>query len=52
MPAPTRGGRGGNGLKNMRQRLLDIGGECLVSSEPGKGTTVTMRIRLNPKAGR
>ena len=26
-PAPTRGGRGGNGLTNMCQRLLDIGGE-------------------------
>lgn len=51
-PAPTRGGRGGNGLTNMRQRLVDIGGECLVSSQPGHGTTVTMRIHLNPKAVR
>jgi signal transduction histidine kinase len=45
----TQGGPGGNGLKNMRQRLAGIGGECLVSSQPGSGSTITMRIRLNPK---
>jgi signal transduction histidine kinase len=44
-----RGGRGGNGLKNMRQRLTDIGGECLVSSQPGNGTAIRLRIRLNKK---
>jgi signal transduction histidine kinase len=44
--APTRGGDGGNGLKNMRQRLADIGGECLISGGVGGGTTVTLRIRL------
>ncbi len=43
----TRSGRGGNGLKNMRQRL--IGGECLISSKPGAGATVTMRFRLTSK---
>jgi len=50
-PAKVRpsGSRGGNGLKNMRQRLADIGGECLVSSQPGNGTTVKMHIRLNKK---
>jgi signal transduction histidine kinase len=36
----------------MRQRLLDIGGECLISSQPGRGAAVAMRIRLNPKAAR
>ncbi|HUA39562.1 MAG TPA: two-component regulator propeller domain-containing protein [Candidatus Sulfopaludibacter sp.] len=45
-----RGGRGGNGLKNMRQRLVAIGGDCQVSSQPGAGTTVTIRIRLNEKS--
>ena len=45
-----RRGRGGNGLKNMCQRLMDIGGECLIASQPGSGTTVTMRIRLNSKS--
>ena len=47
---PPHAGRGGNGLKNMRQRLMDIGGECLVASRPGNGTMVTMRICLNKKA--
>jgi ligand-binding sensor domain-containing protein/signal transduction histidine kinase len=43
---PSRGGRGGNGLKNMRQRLLAVGGECLIVSRPGSGTTVILRIPL------
>lgn len=49
LPVPTPGGRGGNGLKNMRQRLTAIGGEYLVSSQPGQGTTITMRIPLHPQ---
>ena len=52
LPAPPRGGRGGNGLTNMRQRLRDIGGECLVASRPGAGAAVTLRIHLNLKAAR
>jgi signal transduction histidine kinase len=44
-----RAGRGGNGLKNMRQRLTTLGGECLVSSRTGAGTIVTIRLRLNKK---
>lgn len=43
---PTPGARDGNGLKNMRQRLAALGGECLISSQTGKGTVVTIRIRL------
>lgn len=43
-----RGGRGGNGLTNMRQRLTAIGGECQVSSQPPEGTAVIMRFPLNP----
>jgi len=46
-PQELRTGRNGNGLKNMRQRLSDIGGECVVRSQPGDGTTVSMRIQLN-----
>jgi signal transduction histidine kinase len=42
---PTRGQDGGNGLRNMLQRLADIGGECLIASHPGNGTTITLRIR-------
>jgi signal transduction histidine kinase len=39
--------RGGNGLKNMQQRLADIGGQCAVSSRPAEGTTVTLHVPLN-----
>ena len=42
-----RAGRGGNGLRNMRQRMTAVGGECLLSSRPPDGTTVLMRIPLN-----
>jgi signal transduction histidine kinase len=38
--------RGGNGLRNMRQRIKAIGGDCLVSSRPGAGTTVNLRLAL------
>jgi signal transduction histidine kinase len=38
--------RGGNGLRNMRQRMKTIGGDCLVHSRPGAGTTVRLRMRL------
>ena len=50
-PRPTRGGRGGEGLKNMRQRLAEIGGECIIRSPVTKegGTIVSMRIHLNGK---
>lgn len=47
---PVSGAGGGNGLNNMRQRLADIGGECQVSSQPGGGTAVKMRIPLDIKA--
>ena len=36
----------GNGLSNMKQRLQNIGGSCVVESEPGKGTTVHLRLRI------
>lgn len=45
----ARGGRGGNGLRNMRQRLTSIGGQCVISSKPGAGSTIAMAIRLDEK---
>lgn len=48
-PAPvsaSRSGRGGNGLRNMRQRLMETGGVCEISSRPGEGTVVCLRMRL------
>lgn len=37
----------GNGLVNMKRRLEDIGGTCVVESEPGEGTTVHMRLTVS-----
>ncbi|HEV2393970.1 MAG TPA: two-component regulator propeller domain-containing protein [Verrucomicrobiae bacterium] len=33
-----------DGLRNMRQRLADIGGECRVQSQPGAGTVILLRL--------
>jgi hypothetical protein len=42
---PTRTGRG-NGLKNMRQRLEKIGGQCEISSTPNAGTEIKFFISV------
>jgi signal transduction histidine kinase len=42
---PGDGGRG-NGLHNMRSRARSIGGELTISSAPGIGTTVTLRVGI------
>ncbi|MBK9148708.1 MAG: hypothetical protein IPM12_12940 [Flavobacteriales bacterium] len=39
--ADTGNGLGGNGLDNMRKRAADAGGTCTITSQPGRGTTVT-----------
>src|SRR5262249_55035269 len=36
----------GNGLVNMRRRLEEIGGRCLVESVVGRGTTVRFVVVL------
>ena len=33
-----------DGLRNMRQRLGELGGNCDVASRPGSGTTVSLRL--------
>ncbi len=33
-----------NGLRNMRQRLAEIGGDCRIQSHPGSGTTITVEL--------
>lgn len=38
---------GGNGLENMRHRLDAIGGRLALSSQPGKGSKVSMTIELD-----
>jgi signal transduction histidine kinase/ligand-binding sensor domain-containing protein len=42
--APGRG-QSGTGLKSMRERAARLGGDLQLSSEPGKGTTATLRVR-------
>lgn len=39
---------GGHGLTNMKKRLTNIGGHCFIESQPGKGTTVRMRLSIKP----
>jgi signal transduction histidine kinase len=41
---------GGHGLSNMKKRLTNIGGHCFIESQPGKGTTVRMRLSIKPLA--
>ncbi len=36
----------GNGLLNMQQRLVEMGGECAITSEPGAGCRVEFRLPL------
>jgi ligand-binding sensor domain-containing protein/signal transduction histidine kinase len=38
------GGR--NGLTNIRQHLADVGGSCLIQSQPGQGVSVELRVVL------
>jgi signal transduction histidine kinase len=38
----------GNGLANMRRRLEELGGRCLVDSVPGRGTRVSFEIEVQP----
>jgi signal transduction histidine kinase len=38
----------GHGLTNMKRRLEDIGGVCFIESQLGHGTTVHMRLVLDP----
>lgn len=37
-----------NGLINMRQRLREIGGECIITSSVGGGTTVQLICKKQP----
>ncbi|MFI6818355.1 sensor histidine kinase [Nonomuraea sp. NPDC050328] len=38
------GRRSGVGLVSMRERTAELGGLCLVTGEPGRGTTVEVRL--------
>ncbi|MCB0806392.1 MAG: ATP-binding protein, partial [Bacteroidales bacterium] len=43
---PAQPNSGGNGLRIMKQRLSDLGGEASISSRPGNGTTIEMKIPI------
>jgi signal transduction histidine kinase len=42
---------GHDGMANIRQRLERLGGHLDVTSEPGKGTTLAMRLSIEPRSG-
>lgn len=44
VPGPVR--EGADGLTNMRVRLESLGGSCVVTSEPGRGTKVVFKLPL------
>jgi len=37
-----------DGLRNIRQRLAEIGGQCQIHSRPGEGTVITIEIAWPP----
>jgi signal transduction histidine kinase len=46
---PTSNGFGGNGLRNMRRRTKNFGGDFQIDSEIGKGTRIVLQIPVNKK---
>jgi signal transduction histidine kinase len=38
----------GHGLKNLKQRLKNIGGDCQIESRPGHGTTIQFHLKIKP----
>jgi signal transduction histidine kinase len=49
---PTPGQRTGLGLVGMRERVGLVGGELVIESGPGRGTTVIARIPVAAEGGR
>ncbi len=47
-PTSGQGGKatGGNGLRNLRQRLSAVGGECVIESSPGRGARINLSVPL------
>jgi signal transduction histidine kinase len=40
-----------DGLRNMRQRMSEIGGECRIESKTGTGTKITAELPWPPNSG-
>ncbi|MCC7377162.1 MAG: ATP-binding protein [Verrucomicrobiales bacterium] len=45
-PPPNQSTKGGQGSSGMRHRLERAGGQAVIDSTPGAGTTVTLRVPL------
>jgi len=43
---PVSGAERGHGLKNMHDRMEEIGGTARIESSPGKGTTIILEARI------
>jgi signal transduction histidine kinase len=43
---PVDQSRGGFGLQTMRERVAQIGGQLIIESNPGEGTTLAIQIPL------
>lgn len=43
---PTMADRDRNGLTNMSQRMIELGGSCHIASQPGKGCSVELFMPL------
>jgi signal transduction histidine kinase len=48
----TVGDFSGNGLINMKKRLSEIGGDCMVESQLGKGTAIQMSVKIESSVRR
>ena len=44
-------GPAGIGLRTMQERAAELGGNCQITSHPGAGTTVTVRLPLHAPGG-
>ncbi len=40
---------GSDGLRNMRERMAELGGECRIESQPEEGTRVVFELPLPSK---
>jgi signal transduction histidine kinase len=47
----ARGGKRGLGLLGMRERANAVGGTCIISSVPGRGTTIEVTVPIAAAAG-
>ena len=48
-PLTNGNGMGGHGLTSMQRRAKALGGSFKINSEPGRGTTVTLKVPLNQR---